>query len=220
MERKADENGSTAGGESTEYFFYDDNNVVMDACDADGSGTTSLPAPAHRYLWGQAVDELLSQENIRSDGSGGFTSSADDLYWTLQDRQQSVTDAINATGRVNIHNDFDAFGEQYQTLYRRYRHDCPVRSAALYLHLPRARAAFCRIIVLQRQMVRHGHGQIFKRRPRKLLRRRRKLVRLRRQQFNQSHRPHRPVQQSHIWRRIAECKFYNLGKSSRYFKLK
>jgi RHS repeat-associated protein len=49
-------------------------------------------------------------------GSSGFTSSADDLFWTLQDRQQSVGDAINATGTVQIHEDYDAFGNCHQTV--------------------------------------------------------------------------------------------------------
>jgi RHS repeat-associated protein len=57
------------------------------------------------------VDELLAQENLPASGS----PSADDLYWILQDRLQSVGDAYNAAGTVNIHNDYDAFGECYQT---------------------------------------------------------------------------------------------------------
>jgi RHS repeat-associated protein len=59
------------------------------------------------------VDKQLAQENISpllpGEGQG------EGLFWTLQDRQQSVGDAINATGRVQIHNEYDAFGEQYQT---------------------------------------------------------------------------------------------------------
>jgi hypothetical protein len=45
---------------------------------------------AHRYLWGQAVDELLAQENIQPDGQGGWQSTPDDLFWILQDRLSSV----------------------------------------------------------------------------------------------------------------------------------
>jgi RHS repeat-associated protein len=116
IERAADANGATAGQQSTEFYFYDGNNVVLDAFDADGSGTTAVAQPSHSYLWGLAVDQLLAQENIHSDDAGGFESTPDDLYWILQDRLQSVGDAVNATDTVQIHNDYDAFGNGYQTI--------------------------------------------------------------------------------------------------------
>jgi RHS repeat-associated protein len=115
IERKEDSNGAAAGGERVEISFFDGKNVILDAVDPDGSGA-AVTSPAHSYFWGLAVDQLLAQENIHSDGAGGFTSTLDDLYWTLQDRLQSVGDAVNATGTVQIHNDYDAFGNCYQTI--------------------------------------------------------------------------------------------------------
>ena len=115
IERKADANGAGTGGQSTEFYFYDGGNVILDAIDADGGATGVSPVPAHRYLWGEAVDQLLAQENIRSDGQGGWESTPDDLFWILQDRRQSTGDAINASGRVQIHNDYDAFGNTHPT---------------------------------------------------------------------------------------------------------
>jgi hypothetical protein len=44
LERKAETNGSTTtGGESTEFFFYDGQNVVLDALDPDGASGEALP---------------------------------------------------------------------------------------------------------------------------------------------------------------------------------
>jgi RHS repeat-associated protein len=111
IERKADENGAGTGGESAEHYFYDGDNVVLDAVDEDGVGTVDHPRPARRYLWGEAVDQLLAQENLPETGD----PTPDDLFWTLQDRQQSVGDAINASGTVYLHNDYDAFGKGYLT---------------------------------------------------------------------------------------------------------
>ena len=67
--------------------------------------------PARRYLWGNAVDQLLAQENIPATGS----PDADDLFWILPDRLGSTGDAINASGNVELHYDYDAFGKSYMT---------------------------------------------------------------------------------------------------------
>jgi RHS repeat-associated protein len=63
------------------------------------------------------VDELLAQENLQYDAEEGkYSSTPDDLFWILPDRLSSVGDAINASGTVRIHNQYDAFGTEYQTL--------------------------------------------------------------------------------------------------------
>jgi RHS repeat-associated protein len=89
---------------------------LYDALDDDGAVGPDLIRPSHSYLWGQAVDQILAQENIHSDGAGGFTSTPNDLYWTLVDRLGSVGDANNASGTVQIHNDYDAFGKTHETI--------------------------------------------------------------------------------------------------------
>jgi RHS repeat-associated protein len=112
IERKADENGAASGGQNAEYYFYDGDNVILDAVDTDAGGQAFLPAPVRRYLWNPtAVDQLLAQENLPSTG----TPTADDMFWILGDRQQSVGDAINVSRNVQIHNDYDAFGKTYQS---------------------------------------------------------------------------------------------------------
>jgi hypothetical protein len=48
IERKENINGA----KRDEFYFYDGDNVVLDAVDPDGFGVS--PAPASRYRWGQA----------------------------------------------------------------------------------------------------------------------------------------------------------------------
>ncbi len=65
-------------------------------------------APTHRYLWGQAVDQILADEIV--DGGG-----AEDVLWPLTDHQNTVRDlavydeVLDETSVAN-HIAYDAFG--------------------------------------------------------------------------------------------------------------
>ena len=61
----------------------------------DGSG-----ALTDRYLYGQAVDQILADENI----------AADKTYWALPDNQGTVRDVIDSSGTVAEHIAYDSFG--------------------------------------------------------------------------------------------------------------
>ncbi len=64
--------------------------------------------PTHRYLWGEAVDQILADEIVDDGGS-------EDILWTLTDHQNTVRDlavydeVLDETSVVN-HIAYDAFG--------------------------------------------------------------------------------------------------------------
>jgi len=86
--------GKTAAepGEDTvaTRYVYDGNQIVLAFVDGD---------PAHRYLWGPQVDQLLAQENV-----------GDTVTWTLGDHQNTVRDVFEANGDFVNHIAYDSFG--------------------------------------------------------------------------------------------------------------
>jgi RHS repeat-associated protein len=92
----------------SEYYIYDGTDIVLGFVDTDGAGTTESTALTERYLWGPAVDQLLAQDHVASDGTS--TTS-----WTLTDHLGSVRnivsyDASTDTTTVDDHFVYDSFG--------------------------------------------------------------------------------------------------------------
>ncbi len=103
ISRTLDTDGDGAGGSSTEHYVWDGTKVMLDLLDADGSGETYSPTPETRYLWGQAVDQLFSQEII-DDGS-----PADVLYPVI-DNLHSVRSLIESDGDIAATYSYDIYG--------------------------------------------------------------------------------------------------------------
>lgn len=96
--------GTTADIEQT-FYFYDQGQVALEFYQT-GSGSLDEDDLSHRYLWGPAVDQLLSDEQVDwsdSDADG-------EVLWALTDHLGSVRDVVDSNGDLRIHRAFDAFG--------------------------------------------------------------------------------------------------------------
>ena len=89
-----------------ERYVYDDitgvvrlagGNVVFDFVDPDGTGTETIDIE-RRYLYGNAVDQILAQEDVTAS-----TSSADRVYWPLVDHLGTVRDLAKNDGTLGEH---------------------------------------------------------------------------------------------------------------------
>jgi RHS repeat-associated protein len=79
-------------------------NVILDFVDADGDGAGTMDLE-RRYLYGNAVDQVLAQENIDE-----TTSSADRVHWHLTDNLGTVRDLAKNDGTAGEHYEYDAYG--------------------------------------------------------------------------------------------------------------
>jgi len=97
-------------GDSTvdreERYIWDGNNIALDFVDPDGAtgGEQSAPlALATRYLWGQAVDQLLAQEAVDDGGP-------EDIVWPATDNLGSVRSLVDSTGVITSTYSYDTYG--------------------------------------------------------------------------------------------------------------
>ncbi|QDS86922.1 Putative deoxyribonuclease RhsC [Rosistilla ulvae] len=98
--RTVDENGDAAGGESTEMFVYDREDVLLDFVDADGSLATEAPELAVRYFHGPGIDQVLSQEIVISAEN----------QWYLTDHLGTTRELIGDDGSLLNRLSYDSFG--------------------------------------------------------------------------------------------------------------
>ena len=82
----------------------DGGNVVLDFVDPDGSGAQAI-AMSKRYLYGEAVDQLLAQEDLSK--TLGDTSRN---LWPLVDHLGTVRDLAKQDGTIATHFKYDSFG--------------------------------------------------------------------------------------------------------------
>ncbi len=97
-----------------ERYVYDDiqnglvspdgGNVVLDFVDPDGSGAQSI-ALSRRYLYGEAVDQILAQEDL-SKTLGDATRT----LWPLVDNLGTVRDLAKQDGTIAVHYKYDSYG--------------------------------------------------------------------------------------------------------------
>ncbi|MBC8351077.1 MAG: hypothetical protein H8E66_03770 [Planctomycetes bacterium] len=84
---------------------FDGGNVVLDFVDPDGTGSTSI-ALEHRYLYGNAVDQILAQEDDTT-----ASTSADRVLWHLADNLGTVRDLAKNDGTLGEHYKYDSYGQ-------------------------------------------------------------------------------------------------------------
>jgi len=100
----ADPDGAGEEGAEETFFAYDGNQIALQF---NGSESSDL---AHRYLWGPAVDQVLSDEQVTSLGTAGS------VLWPLTDKLGTVRDLaqynpVPDTTTVANHRVFDAYGK-------------------------------------------------------------------------------------------------------------
>ncbi|MEN6407240.1 MAG: RHS repeat-associated core domain-containing protein [Thermoguttaceae bacterium] len=103
IERKIDADGSGEGAADYYYNVYQGDNAALEIHDANGLSTAgtgeNAPHVEHRYLYGQAVDEILASE----DSSGT-------VLWGLGDHEGTIRDIVNNARTVVDHRQYDSFG--------------------------------------------------------------------------------------------------------------
>ena len=89
-------------------FVHDDGQMVLEFFGDRWENPTDLAGTdlTHRYLWGDAVDQLLADEQV----DWGDSDADGEILWALTDRQGSVTDLVDNNGDLRIHRLFDGFG--------------------------------------------------------------------------------------------------------------
>jgi RHS repeat-associated protein len=88
------------------FFAYDNGQVALQFDKNTIYQSSTVNDLSHRYLWGQTVDQLFTDEQVHS-----LTNSAsNDMLWAIGDREGSVRDMIDSNGMSRVHRDFDSFG--------------------------------------------------------------------------------------------------------------
>lgn len=101
--RSLDADGDGPGAAVSTFYAYDGSQILLEF------GPQSAEIPAHRYLWGAAVDQVLADE--RADGQG----TPGEVLWPLTDhlgtvRDLAVYDSQLDETTVANHRVYDAFG--------------------------------------------------------------------------------------------------------------
>jgi len=117
-------NSTTTGGVSSQYYVYDQSDAILDFYDSDGpsnlGGTGASSVLWNRYLWNitQATDQLLAQEYLPSTAGGGAggEGGAPELWWTLPDRLGSIREYQRADNGVTYIYYYDSYGKKTQSL--------------------------------------------------------------------------------------------------------
>ena len=89
--QRIEEQDWTSGTVTTTQFVWSNDQVVIEL---NGSN-----AVQERYLWGDVTDQLFA----RVDGNGT-------AWWYITDAEGSVRDVLNASGVVEDHLDYSAYG--------------------------------------------------------------------------------------------------------------
>ena len=110
IQRKIDADGSGGGAADFYYNVYQGDNAALEIHDQNGlaaSGTgETAPHRQHRYMYGQAVDEILASEDTAA--AGNATGA---VLWGLGDHEGTIRDIVNNSGAVVDHRKFDSFGK-------------------------------------------------------------------------------------------------------------
>jgi len=98
--RKTADTDGDGTPESYAYNIHRGDDLALEITDQDGlAGGTYSPQMSHRYMYGQAVDQILAVEDDQ-----------EAVLWGLPDHEGTIRDVIDSTGNLDSHRDFDAFG--------------------------------------------------------------------------------------------------------------
>ncbi len=95
------------GASTNQTVFINDGGQVVLEFDKDGTGDVAATDLSHRYLWGEAVDQLLADEQV--DWAGNSTYEGE-VLWAMTDSLGSVGDVIDSDGNLRLHRQYDSFG--------------------------------------------------------------------------------------------------------------
>ena len=107
--KELDADGS--GGNAADYFYnvYQGDNAVLEIHDQNSLATAGTgeynPHREHRYLYGQAVDQILTSEDTSAAGNTTGT-----VLWGLGDHEGTIRDIVRNDRTVVDHRQYDAFG--------------------------------------------------------------------------------------------------------------
>lgn len=106
----ADANGTV---DRKTAWVWDGQQVVMQLVDADGAGAGAWKL-TNRYLYGDAVDLVLADEQLPSGGIGltSVSYTTGNVLWPLFDQLGSVRDVVDSNGVIRQHLVFDSFGNR------------------------------------------------------------------------------------------------------------
>ncbi len=100
----------------SEAFVWADGQEVLRLVDSDGQGTNESFRVASRYLFGDAVDQVLADEQYDGNGpvvsSGSASSQTGETLWTLGDHLGSIRDVVDNSGVIRQHVVYDSFGNR------------------------------------------------------------------------------------------------------------
>ena len=107
VRKSLDSDGDGTANSST-VFAYDGNQIALQF-DKSGSGDAAASDLSHRYLWGQAVDQILADESVTDLATPG------DVVWPLVDHLNTVRDLATYDSQTDAttvanHRTYDAYG--------------------------------------------------------------------------------------------------------------
>jgi RHS repeat-associated protein len=109
------DSGTIGDWDRYEVYVWADGQEVLRFVDSDGQVTIQPFRLSNRYLWGNAVDQLLSDEQYAS-GTGPdvnatvANTTGGNTLWALTDHLGSVRDLVDNNGVIREHNVYDSFG--------------------------------------------------------------------------------------------------------------
>jgi RHS repeat-associated protein len=98
-----------------EATIWADGQEAMRLVDSDGAGSGQTLRLANRYLWADAVDQLLSDEQYWNNTGMAINAStkstvSGNTLWALGDHLGSIRDLLDNNGVIREHQVFDSYG--------------------------------------------------------------------------------------------------------------
>ena len=106
--RTLDPDGTSGSTDIEQTIYVHDGDQIAMQFDKTGTGDLAAGDLSHRYLWGQAVDQILADETVDDGG-------AEDVLWALTDHLNTVRDLVSYdpgtdTTTPEGHITYDAYG--------------------------------------------------------------------------------------------------------------
>jgi RHS repeat-associated protein len=106
IRRVVDTDGATGQALVKQTVFIHENGQIVLQFDKTGSGSLATADLSHRYLWANAVDQLLADEKVND----LFNAGLNETLWALTDHKGTVHDLANDSGNVVNHLVYDTAG--------------------------------------------------------------------------------------------------------------